>query len=88
MKIIRKREHFKKKANLKRTGKAGIFAGSLELVKEGKLTTERLEEINQKVLLSKSNLKRSKNKLSLTKKTSLGTILETLNPPNIPIPSP
>ena len=47
-----------------------------------------LEEINQKVLLSKSNLKRSEKKLSLTKNSSLGTMLDTLNPPNIPIPSP
>ncbi len=47
-----------------------------------------LEEINQKILLSKSNLKRSEKKLSLTKYSSLGTMLDTLNPPNIPIPSP
>ncbi len=47
-----------------------------------------LEEINQKVLLSKSNLQRNEKKFSFKKNTSLSTMLDTLNPPNIPIPSP
>ena len=33
--------NFKKKANLKRTGKAGIFAGSLELAKEGNISIKQ-----------------------------------------------
>ena len=34
-------ETFKKGSKYKRTGKAGIFAGSLELVKEGNLTIKQ-----------------------------------------------
>ena len=36
--------HFKNNKNMKRTGSAGIFAGSLELVKEGnvKLKQEKI----------------------------------------------
>ena len=34
-------ENFKSGSNYKRTGKAGIFAGSLELVKEGNLTMKQ-----------------------------------------------
>jgi segregation and condensation protein A len=34
-------QHFKDGAKNKRTGKAGIFAGSLELVKEGNLTIKQ-----------------------------------------------
>jgi len=34
-------KNFKNGSNYKRTGKAGIFAGSLELVKEGNLTMKQ-----------------------------------------------
>ena len=34
-------ENFSKSANFKRTGKAGIFAGSLELVKEGNISIKQ-----------------------------------------------
>ena len=34
-------KNFKKGSKFKRTGKAGIFAGSLELVKEGNLTMKQ-----------------------------------------------
>ena len=63
-------------------------ATSLWLRVSFEVLAKRLEEINQKVLLSKSNLKRSEKKLPLAKSTSLCTMLDNLNPPNIPIPSP
>ena len=34
-------ENFSKSTNFKRTGKAGIFAGSLELVKEGNISIKQ-----------------------------------------------
>ena len=34
-------QNFKSNSKYKRTGKAGIFAGSLELVKEGNLTMKQ-----------------------------------------------
>jgi segregation and condensation protein A len=34
---------FNKSPNLKKTGKAGIFAGSLELVKEGNISLKQKE---------------------------------------------
>ena len=34
-------QHFKKNVQNKKTGKAGIFAGSLELVKEGNLVIKQ-----------------------------------------------
>ena len=45
---------FKKSSKYKRTGKAGIFAGSLELVKEGNL------EIKQKKLFEDVYIRESK----------------------------
>ena len=36
-------KNFKKEARYKKTGKAGIFAGSLELVKEGNLKIKQEE---------------------------------------------
>ena len=36
-------ESFMKSPNLKKTGKAGIFAGSLELVKEGNISLRQKE---------------------------------------------
>ena len=49
-----------KKGNFdnKRTGKAGIFAGSLELVKEGNITIA-----NKKIYLMKFILKKSNEKI-------------------------
>ena len=35
------KENFIKSKSLKRTGKAGIFAGSLELAKEGNITIKQ-----------------------------------------------
>ena len=36
-------DNFKSSINLKRTGKAGIFAGSLELAKEGNISIKQKE---------------------------------------------
>jgi len=43
-------ENYLKKKNLKKTGKAGIFAGSLELVKEGNVRIKQ-EKLFEKILI-------------------------------------
>ena len=45
--------NFKKKANLKRTGKAGIFAGSLELAKEGNIKIKQ-EKLFEKIFIKEN----------------------------------
>ncbi len=47
-----------------------------------------LEQLNQKILLGKSSLKKSETRFSLSKNKTLDTMLNNLSPPNIPIPSP
>ena len=45
--------NFKKKNNLKKTGKAGIFAGSLELAKEGNIRIKQ-EKLFDKIFIKES----------------------------------
>ena len=45
--------NFISKKNLKRTGKAGIFAGSLELVKEGNIKIKQ-EKLFEKIFIKES----------------------------------
>ena len=45
--------NFKDGKNFKRTGKAGIFAGSLELVKEGNLSIKQ-EDLFKKIYIKEN----------------------------------
>ena len=58
-------KNFKKDSKYKRTGKAGIFAGSLELVKEGNL------KIKQKIFLMIFILKKINDKKKIKKKDNI-----------------
>ena len=47
-------QYFKSELRYKRTGKAGIFAGSLELVKEGNLTMKQ-EKLFDDIYVKENN---------------------------------
>ena len=46
-------KNFNKKNNLRRTGQAGIFAGSLELAKEGNISLKQ-EKLFDKILIKEN----------------------------------